>query len=319
MNTRRNPAPTVIVLGTTYSGSGAVFDYLASRPDSFDPLMGEEYLLPQSPYGLMNLRSALGESFHHSAAHHAAGQFLWLAKRLYQTPTKFRYGKGYENRLPKFLDEVHALLDDATAARFPFKLEWSKTRRSNRQHFLLWLSKKLLRLEPRAHPTWLPVSEDAFISLVQEMHQRLFGAHEETGYTFTLLNQAGSGWNPVNSTVFFANRKVIVVTRDPRDQFAELKIHKGASDVGEFIKWYEGMQERLQVENPDILKVEFEAFVHRHKTAIQSVSEFIGIAPATPSSYSPDNSKKNIGKFHSALSGQEVAAIEKHLARFVRN
>lgn len=318
MNARRNPAPTVIVLGTTYSGSGAVFDYLASRPDSFDPLMGEEYLLPQSPYGLMNLRSALGQSFHHSVAHHAADQFLWLAKRLYRTPTKFRYGKGYENHLPTFMDEVHRLIADATVARFPLKLEWTKTKRSNREHFLQWLSRKFLRLEPRAHGTWLPVSEEAFISLVQAMHQRLFGATKERGHSFALLNQAGSGWNPVNSTEFFANRKVIVVTRDPRDQFAELKIHKGASGVHEFTKWYEAMQERLRVENPDILMVEFEAFVHRHERARRKIVDFIGISPATPSSYSPGDSKKNIGKFHSALSSEEVAVIEKNLARFVR-
>lgn len=318
MISSHTPAPTAIVLGTTYSGSGAVFDYLASRTDSFDPLLGKEYLLPQSPYGLMSLSSALGDSFHHSVAHHAAAQFLWLAKRLYRTPTAFRYGKGFENHLPTFMDEVHKLIEDATAARFPFNLEWNQTRRPNHQIFFLKLSKKFLRLGPQAHPTWLPVSEDVFISLVQHMHQRLFEGPEESGYSFTLLNQAGSGWNPLNSTVFFANRKVIVVTRDPRDQFAELKTHKGASDVHEFIKWYQGMQERMRVENPNILILDFETFVRQHEKTARGLCEFIGIDPANPSGYSPANSMKNIEKHHSVLGAEEIKAIEKHLTPYLR-
>ena len=150
------------------------------------------------------------------------------------------------------------------------------------------------------------------------MHQRLFGARKESGHSFALLNQAGSGWNPVNSTDFFANRKVIVVTRDPRDQFAELKIYKGASDVHEFIKWYEGMQERLRVENPDILMVEFEAFVHRHEEITQRVCDFIGIDPASPSDYSPGDSMKNVGRYDGVLGTEEIEEIERHLSPYLR-
>lgn len=310
--------PVVVVLGTTYSGSGAVFDYLATRPDSFDPLFGKEYLLPQSPYGLMNLRSALGSSFHHSVAHHAVVQFLWLAKRLHRVPTKFRYGTGYEIQLPTFMEEVQKLIEDATVARFPFTLEWNKTKRGNLQHFLVWSSRKFLRREARAQTTWLPVSEDVFISLAQEMHRKLFSAPEESVYSFSLLNQAGSGWNPVNSTVFFANRKVILVTRDPRDQFAELKIHKGASNVQEFINWYQAMQERISVANANLLTLDFETFVQKHENTMQSLCAFIGVDPLISSSYSPADSMKNIGKFHRILSRQEVAAIEEHLSSALR-
>ena len=38
----------IIVLGTTFSGSGAIFDYLNGRGDLYTPI-SEEYLLPILP------------------------------------------------------------------------------------------------------------------------------------------------------------------------------------------------------------------------------------------------------------------------------
>ena len=42
----------IIVLGTTFSGSRAVFDYLNGRGDLYDPLFGEEYLLSCEVYSI---------------------------------------------------------------------------------------------------------------------------------------------------------------------------------------------------------------------------------------------------------------------------
>ncbi|MDA7732096.1 hypothetical protein N8842_01515 [Candidatus Pelagibacter sp.] len=39
----------IILLGTFYSGSGVVYDYLFGRGDLNDPLQGAEYQLPQTP------------------------------------------------------------------------------------------------------------------------------------------------------------------------------------------------------------------------------------------------------------------------------
>ena len=55
----------------------------------------------------------------------------------------------------------------------------------------------------------------------QTLHSKIFQSDHEN--LPVLLNQAGSGWNPIESTKYFLNRKVILVTRDPRDQFLEIK------------------------------------------------------------------------------------------------
>ena len=94
------------------------------------------------------------------------------------------------------------------------------------------------------------------------MHTELF--RTETDKRPILLNQAGSGWNPIESTKYFLNQKVVLVTRDPRDQFAELKQFKKAARVEGVIDWYKEMQQRLrQTDNPILLRLRFEDFVNK--------------------------------------------------------
>ena len=67
----------------------------------------------------------------------------------------------------------------------------------------------------------------------------------------------------IESTKFFLNRKVILVTRNPLDQFAELKQYKKAISVKGFIYWYKEMQFRLmKIKNPIVLRLKFEDFVN---------------------------------------------------------
>ena len=56
------------------------------------------------------------------------------------------------------------------------------------------------------------------------MHDKMFRSNEDDRPV--LLDQGGSGWNPIESTKYFLDCKVVLVTRDPRDQFAEIKYYK---------------------------------------------------------------------------------------------
>lgn len=307
----------IIVLGTTYSGSGAVYDYLANRGDGHDPLAGEEYLLPQIPYGLMCLRSALGESFHHAVADHAVRQFLSVAEKLAPASSRTQYGKGYGVILPSFLEEVRQLVRDATVSEFPFQLDWRKAEETRMTRTMKWAMARFLKYNSQPEKTWLPVSEEEFVRLTRAMHDRLFKKTDSSSTIFTLLNQAGSGWNPVASTDFFSNRKVVLVTRDPRDQFAELKVYKKARDVDEFIKWYKAMQQRIDVQHPDLFIVRFEDFVLDHQGSVSSLCEFTGVDATVPSTYSAERSAVNILKYQETLSPSEVDRIERKLGQYI--
>jgi hypothetical protein len=149
------------------------------------------------------------------------------------------------------------------------------------------------------------------------MHDRLFTTPNDNAADFILLNQAGSGWNPVASTDFFLHRKVVLVTRDPRDQFAELKVYKNASNVYEFIKWYRAMQQRISIDHPDLLVVSFEQFVMKHESVVSGLCDFAGIEASVPSAYSAKKSAFNISKYQRLLTFEEIKEIENNLGAFL--
>ena len=72
----------IIVLGTTYSGSGAIFDYLVGRNDLHNPLEGEEYLLPILPNGFMDLEAAAGKAFVPETSEYHIIKFREISEKL---------------------------------------------------------------------------------------------------------------------------------------------------------------------------------------------------------------------------------------------
>ncbi|MCG5528872.1 MULTISPECIES: sulfotransferase family protein [Halorhodospira] len=285
-------------------------DYLIGRGDLSPPLGTSEYLLPQLPHGLMALESAAGTSFHHTLSDHAVYSFLDLAKKLHRPRSRYRYGKGYGDHLPDFLNAAEDFIEDITIARMPMKLAWQRMFESTSQRAMNQWKKRLGRKRP-VQPTHIIAQPDAVVDAAQRMHDRIFRPTENRP---VILNQAGSGWNPVHSTKYFHNRKVILVTRDPRDQFSELKQYKKAKDVNEFVRWYRALKERLDaIESPLLKKITFEDFIKNHDQSSNSICEHLQLNPDTPSRYEPEASARNIEKYKRLLKKEEIRIIEQEL------
>lgn len=307
MSKNINPAKYIVVLGTTYSGSGAVQDYLAERGDLHDPLCGSEYLLPQAPNGLMALEAAAGKAFHYAMGDYALIQFGKLAEKLACSPRWNPYGENYDARLPGFLPAIQKFISDVTIARMPMNLEWHKMMESDWRRFIARLQARL-GFQKQAKPTNILAPAEDLIVAAQILHDQIFQA---SVHKRVLLNQAGSGWNPVESTKYFDSRKVVLVTRDPRDQFAELKQYKKARGVGEFIKWFHAMKKRIDaVDDKLVLKLSFENFVAEHGISVEHVCEHFDLDITVPSAYDASSSAKNIGKYKVWLSNYEIDQIE---------
>ena len=303
----------IIVLGTTYSGSGAVYDYLAGRGDLCDPLAGEEYQLPQVPNGLMALEAAAGQAFHPAAADHALIQFEDVVQRLARPRTRWRYGKDYARKIPGFRDVVGQFIDEVSTARIRMRLDWHRLMQSPAQTVLSHI-KERFGLNQQPSTTRVLSTRSALVAASRSMHDEMF--QPESKGIPVLLNQAGSGWNPVESTKYFNDRKVVLVVRDPRDQFAELKKFKKASDVVEFIKWYRALQKRIAVvEEGVVLKFSFEEFVANNSVFVESVCVHCGLDTTVSSPYQAILSEKNIGKYQRWLTPYEIEVIEDALIR----
>ena len=304
----------IIVLGTTYSGSGAIFDYLSKRGDLHDPLNGQEYQLPQVPHGLMELESAAGKAFHPAISTAALNNFEHTVKKLARSSNIWRYGKAYKNSVPFFESSVKEFVNEICAANFVMQLDWFKF---NQNPIKYIFNKTLNRIgfNEVTSETRILVSREKLVKAAQKLHDKIF--KQNSGGLPTLLNQAGSGWNSIESTKYFLKHKVLVVTRDPRDQFAEIKKYKKVQSVEGFVNWFKEMQSRLNlISNNDILQISFENFVLKNSLMVNLLCDHLLINKDVNSNYEPNLSKKNIGIYKKILNQKEINIIESNLSEF---
>ena len=305
----------VIVLGTTYSGSGAIYDYLNGRGDLYDPLMGVEYQLPHMPNGLMALEAVAEKAFHPSTADYVLSQFENIIKKLARPKSIWRYGRGYESNLPLFQAAIKDFLDEICTADISMKLNWHRLLQSPIQYIASQI-KNYIGINEVAPQTRLLVSQNKLVIASRKLHNKIFQVGAEGRPV--LLNQAGSGWNPIESTKYFSNCRVVLVTRDPRDQFVEIKQYKKATSVLGFIDWYREMQQRLkQIKDVNLLHIQFEDFVYKNDKMLNELCNHMSLSPGVFSNYQADLSKDNIGKYKKSLSQKELNMIEHHLSAYI--
>jgi hypothetical protein len=305
----------IIILGTTESGSTAVYEYLAGRGDLNDPFMNSDYQLPHVPNGLMSLEAASEKAFHPGTADFALTQFENLVNRLSRSYSVWHTGKGFSKKLKLFEIATKDFIEEICAVNYPMHLEWRRLMRSPTQHFINLL-KNRLQINEEVPNTRILVSQQKLVAAAKKMHNKIFQTDSLTRPV--ILDQAGSGWNPIESTKYFSNRKVILVTRDPRDQFVFIKKNKKGYSVEGFIDWYLELQRRLKNINDSVLiNIRFEDFVINNKKMIDLICNHVSIDSNILSSYEPNLSKKNINIYQEFLSKEEIYKIEYSLSDYI--
>lgn len=305
----------VIVLGTTFSGSGAVFDYLKGRGDLYDPLEGEEYLLPILPNGLMALEAASEMAFDPATSEYCLKQFEYISNKLSNFWLNGPQKKKLKKFVPLFNKHISEFIKDISTANYPMRILWRELLKTPIEKNFNKIQNifGIKQLNPQ---TRLLVTQKKFIEAVIKMHENLFSLNSDNRPI--MLNQAGSGWNPTESTKYFKNHKILLITRDPRDQYLEISHFKKGYSIMGFIDWYKEMQNRLKmIRNENILKIRFEDFVNDNENYQNIICNFLKISNKVNSDYKVNLSKKNIGKFKDKENKNKIQLIENHLKDFL--
>ena len=119
-----------------------------------------------------------------------------------------------------------------------------------------------------------------------------------------VLNNAIDVLSPIESSRYFLNPKIIIVTRDPRDIFSSMKIGKAAAapnyDVKIFVKWYKnyfcGNEFKKILKNKKSY-IKFERFLN-FNIENKRLCKFLNVKENFKLNcmFDLDFSKKNIGK-----------------------
>lgn len=298
----------IFLSGYFYSGSGAVLDYLLGFKECYKwPAIKGEMRLIKFPGGLADLGNRLEKNNSLNAAD-LVDLYLHLTgnKIVHSAKTKYDPWRVVNKNSSKILKDnnSHAYLFSA------FQLFW------HLHSFMLQDTQTIEEFEKIS------------ISGVKQM---LNGVAGQLKANKLLVDQIITAWRlPIAR--FAPPSSIIIVHRDPRDQYAEaydvrVKSGRTAWTAHEFTKIYK--ERRMLVsENIPILEkkyghrfltLSFEDFVLKHDIEVKKVLDFLQISPEdiTKQYFSPEVSSKNVGKYKSMLSEKDRKIIESSIPEYL--
>lgn len=309
---------TVIVLGLMNSGSGAVHDYLASRKDLEAPFNTSEFKICADPVGLHNLYINFYKNFSFFNPSNAISDFETYIKKIKDYTVTEKYGVHKKLFKNNFYEISINFLKKITKITYYGRPEFSNFKINKFQNFILKFKKE----KNNFYPVRIPVSEKIFIVESQKYMKKVMlnniGKKKLDIKKPIILNQAANLFNPIESSQYFKNRKIIIVTRDPRDMFSSMKTRKSKGtpgyDVKIFVRWFKECfdQSSFKKKTQDklILKIKYENFINNFSEENVKICKFLNISP----NY---KFKKNIVKpFNLNLSKKNIYKSKKFLTRF---
>lgn len=320
----------IIVLGIQNSGSSAVHDYLADRDDCEIPFGANEFKLPVDPMGLHNLYLNFYKNYSFMSASNARYDFLNYTNQLENYSVyiskgvkKKLYNKNFDILSKKFIDNV-------TKSKFYGRPEFSNFKISKFENFLQKIKKNYYSF----FPIIIPQKKEKFIIEAKKYINNIMENNLQKKLkknSNIILNQAINIFDPIESSNYFENRKIIYVTRDPRDMFSSMKSHQsGASpceNVNLFIEWYKYYFDndtfRKNLKHKDVIHVKFKDFVINFDKENLRICKFLGIK--SKFKFKKNNrlfdlrvSRKNLTKYTNYLSKYENNLIQKKLKKFLQ-
>jgi len=320
----------IIVLGIQNSGSGAVHDYLASRDDCESPFGVNEFKLCLDPMGLHNLYLNFYENFSFLSSSNAMYDFVNYTKKLQNHSVyisrgvkKKLYKTNFHNLSEKFIKKV-------TKVEYKGRPEFSDFKISIFEKYLLKFTKRYYSF----FPIIIPEKKEKFIIESKKFINNVIENNLEKKLnkkSQIILNQSVNIFDPIKSSKYFENSKIIYVTRDPRDMYSSMKSNKSGSspwrNVDLFIQWYkhyfDNMEFKKRLNNKDILHVKFKNFVTNFKKENLRICNFLEID--SKFKFKKNNnlfdlsvSKKNLTKYINYLSKSENDKIKKELKKFLQ-
>jgi len=154
-----------------------------------------------------------------------------------------------------------------------------------------------------------------------------------TGTDRVVVDQIVTAWR-IDIARYLPPSTFIIVHRDPRDQFSEVREvlrqpgrpQRKRTPEG-FAEAYRADRERVDAWVPRleaeyghrVLRLAFEDLVLDHQRTTHQLQETLDLAtgPVGVAHFDPDVSRRNVGKYPSHLSSAEVAVLERELAEYL--
>ncbi len=328
---------TVIVLGTWSSGSGAVSDYLSSRKEFYNPFGVNEFKIISDPMGLHYLfkncyfqKDLLNPS-------HVFEEYKKYISNIQSYPVfssygkkKLLYDKSINTLTNKFLNDITLIKYYGLPHYKSLSLDFDK------KLFLKFRRKLSSKSIPdlKVLPIITPVNANKFIKKAREYILNIIKTSSKVKIKnkIILLNNGADICDPLTSSQYYYNPKIICVTRDPRDIYCGMKSRQAGStpwyDVKIFVKWYKyyfGNKDfKKKLKNKSILTIKFENFINNFEQENRKICKFLNIKEKVEFDkknqkiFNINLSKKNIYKSKKLISKKDFNFIESSLKEYLQ-
>lgn len=322
----------ILVLGYGWSGSSAVVDLLKEYDCTYQ--IPVEFRLIKDPHGLMDLRHNLVDRWDQLNVDIAIKDFLWLVHYLNQPKTLLptRAGLGYELSFDHdFLSSTKEYLKKIAPIRYEgnwWYFDFSKS--GGRLLFERVMRKLNFRNKVNQTMYYSNISGAEFDNYSKQYIDSVF-QKQAKGKQFVILDQAVPGQNPLAAAHFFSDFKILIVDRDPRDNYCDLinqhaligeEINKH-KDASFFIDWHRRNHEGKDVFSKDdrVKYISFEDLVCDYDNTVCGIEKFLGLSSDQHEKkrqyFNPDISKKNVGIWKQCPNREAIKEIEETLYDFL--
>lgn len=317
------------VCGFSWSGSGAVLDYLMEYDHI--QIYNRELTITFFPDGLSDLDFQLNENcakFLSSTV--AIPRFEKMVNRVLKRATD---GKIKELTAHYLESLTQAQWIGAGQGQLVLHNQWIYWHVGNRLLHCVYRKIppylcKRLKLYPLTHMR-MSIKPDDFLQKTQiytDMILKSLGLEPDG---IVVLNQAFPANNPTRTMRYFRNSKAIVVDRDPRDIYIFLRetfygnsYSVPVDDVHTFIEYYKSMHTDIKTlnSNGNILYIRFEDLIYEYSRTTAQINHFLGLPENRNirKYFVPEASMINTRVFEKTKKyNEEVREIERELPEYL--
>jgi len=319
---------TVNTVGTGYSGSSAIYEFLQKTNLFYDPFPSSQFSISYDPGGLADLEIVIKNQFTINKSKLAHQNFLELIKFYCDKNSKFqtgknliKYNKDLNHLLKNFLNNILSLEYYGETTFINYK---SNIYEKFKYKILDYLYKFKKEKRKNKNKLFLFCDIENFEKEVEKLFIEIFEKNNSQNKDI-ILEQAGTIFNPKSSLKYFKNPYNLCVVRDPRDIYTELK-RKGFKFPGYsveiFCDWYDNIYKKINLDEKsekEVLFLNFEDFVIKKQEMINKIFDHIQLERIEISNVNFDfrRCENNINLFESELVKSEIEYIEKKLRKYL--
>jgi hypothetical protein len=321
----------VITASTGLSGAGLIFDYLLGRDDFISPFkqypdkdQQSEFRFITDPGGLNSLYDGFYKNFSTNNCAYVYDEFNKYLKKISKLTIREREKKKklYSNHFFSELEKFKKKIIKTSYYGLPqfYRLGLGKKDR------LVWKLTNRFKSaqESKFLQMVLPVNEKIFIEEAVKFIDKVLYSPIKNKKKHIVIDQGANFWKPESSTKFYSNKKIILITRDPRSIFASMKSRKSLSypghDVNIFVDWYKSIIPKVKLfkNSKNILLIKYEDFIFNYENESKKLLRFLKIKKVDKHQFNIDDSRKNIYKAKIILTKKEKNLIEIKLKKYLQ-